>query len=145
MLFWTVIFFTVNLMYLIRNPAEKAIIKLGELKIEEAEGKYLNEKQKKEMLNNSLVIFFVNLMDLGEFIYLINVLKTDVLKYPTIIVLILTISLFFRKSKLSGDLSTKETISEYREKLYKQNHSKRIIISLIYCSYYAYMFYILVF
>lgn len=82
---------------------------------------------------------------IGEVIYLIYAIKLDPLIYPSIILLgYIIISCLFIKAK-NSKLNTKEEIEEYRKEIYSDRKFKRILVKIIFCIYFVYMFYVLVF
>ena len=143
MLFWTIVFLTFNLFLLIRNPMKEISIKLGEVCINKAEGKIVKEET---IISQILIIFLVILpLWIGEVIYLIYAIKLDPLIYPSIILLgYIIISCLFIKAK-NPKLNTKEEIEEYRKEIYSDRKFKRILVNIIFCIYFVYMFYVLVF
>lgn len=146
MLFWTVAFLTMNLIFLFRVPFREANIKNGELYIQKSEGKITEKEYSELTFKQSWTMLLMLPLFLGEIIYLISALKVDPLRYPTIISLAyFIISSVLAKTNEPIDLSTEELKTKYRMKLYKNRTFKGILTNLIYCSYFGYMFYVLVF
>ncbi len=146
MLFWTVVFFTMNFIFLFRVPFRETNIKIAEIYIQKAEGKITEKEYNNQIFKQSWHMFFLLLLFLGEMVYLISALKVDPLKYPTIILLVYFIINFaVMKLNKSVDLSTEEAKIKYRMKAYKSKTFKSILTNLIYCGYFGYMFYYLVF
>ncbi len=145
MLFWTVVFFTMNLVLLVRKPFRDALIKTGELNIQKAEGKITEKEFNEKVLNHGCIVLLFLPAFIGELIYLIYAIKIDPMIYPSVILLAyLIIGTVFNKTK-KNDLVSEEGRQKYRLELYKGKTLKSALINLIYCCYFGYMFYVLVF
>jgi hypothetical protein len=136
-----------NLIFLFNNPFKKENIKVGEFNIKKAKGETTNEKYKietKSVLQVILVIFLF----FFEIIYLIYAINIDPYKYPTIVLLlyfIISTVLINKNQQRQPDLSIEENITKYRKELYKPKTFISALTNFIYCCYFGYMFYVLVF
>lgn len=153
MLFFTLVLITLYLILLVRGSIfTNTIIKVGELTLKANEQGLKNYGEKK--LNEELgklvmpMMFYTLSLLLVEMIYLINALRVDYLKYPTIIIMVLIMMAFVTSSRKSkkDDLATEEGRQSFKKKLYKNSGRtfKGTIYKLIYLSYFIYMFYVLV-
>ena len=153
MIFWTVVFITYYLASLVRgNLFHNALVKVGELTIEQAkdkiDGKRENKEIGKEMLTASWPIFLGIPLLITLYAYLFKAISLDIYQYPTLIMLfyILFTSFVLRTKKTKDDLTTNEGIVRAKialEKL-KRYTFKRSLVNLVYLSYFGYMFYVLV-
>jgi hypothetical protein len=152
MLFWTIVFITYYLFLIFKKDGFTSFIsKTGEFQIKlanaktEIEKKNIFEEQAKQCLPYLLIIPFI----FAEYIYLINAIKIDIYKFPSIIMLfyiIITMVLSNRnKNKVDFDLTTEEGQTQFRKQIYKGRTFKGYLFNIIYLGYFAYMFWILVF
>lgn len=145
MLFWTVVFFTVSLIFLVREPFKEMTIKAGELYIQKAQGKLTEKEYNEKALKSISWVFLILPLFLGEIIYLICAIKIDPIIYPSVILLAyMIINMVCNKTK-KNELNTEEDIQKYRMNLYKGKTLRSIIYNLICCGYFGYIFYVLVF
>jgi len=127
------------------------ISKTGEFQIKlanaktEIEKKNILEEQTKQYLPYLLIIPFI----FAEYIYLINAIKIDIYKFPSIAMLfyiIIGMVLSSRnKNKVDFDLTTEEGQTQFRKQIYRGRTFKGYLFNLIYLGYFGYMFWLLVF
>jgi len=151
LLFWTVIFFTLSLILLIRgNIFYNSPIKIGELTIKKFECSNDNRVINKEFETASLKLMFPMLfyafLVICEFIYFIYAINIDIYKYPSIFIMlffVLNIVLRYKPAKKIEDIG----VDEFRKILYKTKKYtfRGFIYQIIYMSYFSYIFWILVF
>lgn len=151
MLFWTVVFITMSLLYLVRGKSfYSSIVKGGELLLEKSQDGTSESRKKeleKEMLSASLPLLLVDLpLAIAKLIYFFKAVNIDVYKYPTLIMIAIIVIGFvtsFSNNKNNNDLSTEEKRFKYKSKLYQKRTGWGVINSLINLGYFGYMFYVL--
>jgi hypothetical protein len=151
MLFWTVVFITMSLLYLVRGKSfYSSIIKSGELTLEKSQ-ENISESRKKELdqeiLLTGLPLLLVNLpLAIAKLVYFFKAVNVDIYKYPTLIMIAIVVIGFvigFSNNKNNNDLSTEEKRFNYKSKLYQKRTGWGVVNSLISLSYFGYMFYVL--
>jgi hypothetical protein len=150
MLFWTVVFLTLGLLYFVRGSLfYSRLIKIGELALKIAE---TNDQSKGIELIKLVAFPFIYsiVMLIVYMIYLFNVIDIDPLKYPTLIIIgLIVINLVksFSTGRSKIDLSTEESRHKYRIELYTRKRwtIKGILYHIITTGYYTYIIYLLVF
>lgn len=148
MLFWTVVFLTLNFVLLVKgNIFYNSTVTLGEETLKKYESGLDNKKFNEKQLKAATVLALFLPLFIIEFIYFVKALSIDPLKYPTIGVFLLLIlsAIFVRSAEKRYDLKTEEGRMRYKAILYKKRSFSRIIRNLVYFSYFSYIFYILVF
>lgn len=150
MLVLTIIFLTYNLIRLFKG---KPCFETGrKLCLQQIELFTSNEDKKKELQNEMIIpslkilITFMTLI-IFKFIYLVSALKTDIFRYPTLILLGLSIlSVVYNAIKKDKkDLTTEHGREKYKEKIYSLKKYSFLYFCqcLVYIVYYSYMFYII--
>jgi hypothetical protein len=81
----------------------------------------------------------------AEFIYLINAIRIDTLKYPSIVMLLYIIITPILSKQKKFDLTTEEGQTKYRSQIHKGKTLKSYLYNLACLVYFGYMFYILIF
>ena len=152
MLFWTIVFITYHLAFIVRGNLYHDIMKKsGELTLKQAETEDKKEKDNiaKELVKKAWPIWIGSIILIAEIIYILSALKIDVLKYPTAITLFYMIFVGLILSKVNKeqkyDLKIEEDRTNYKLEIKKLKRYtfKGIISNLIYITYYCYMFYLL--
>jgi len=151
LLFWTVIFFLISLTLLIKgNIFYNSSIRIGEIAIQNyqdiKDGKIANKELVSETIKLIFPMLIFAILALCEFIYFINAISVDIYKYPSISIIllfVLSMILKYKPAKKIEDIG----IDEYRKNIYKtkKRSLSSFIYSLIYMTYFSYMFWILVF
>ncbi|KAA9007248.1 hypothetical protein F4V43_01815 [Paenibacillus spiritus] len=150
MIFWTLVFFVINLLGLLgRSMFYETNKRLELLSIDKAQEKIDDEKLNEEFIKNGCLQWIVAVaLAVAEVIYLINAIRYDVYKVPTlgaIIFLVLSFVVVSFKKNINkmneNELILRRAIVE---------NSKRITLfsvvsGLVWTTYFGYMFYILVF
>jgi len=149
MLFWTIVFFTFAIIKLIKGDVFHQIsIDMAEITVKQTNPN-LTKREKDELTSDSLksgILWFVVIglgMVVAETIYLLNAVKLDAFKYPTIIMICLAIFIVVKNYVTKKpDLSTEQNQKIYLAKVYA---SKRTLFgtfnSLANLCYFGYMFY----
>lgn len=152
MLFWTVVFITYYLSSLIKGNLYYNILKAnGDLILKQAQVESKREKENLslEILKKSWTMFLAIPLMLAEIIYLINAIAVDVHKFPSILILIYTLLsvVIAYKNPKKTDLTTVEGRVKYQIELdkVKKYSFKKFFSNLVFVTYFAYMFYIIVF
>ncbi|ALS22118.1 hypothetical protein [Paenibacillus naphthalenovorans] len=149
MLFWTIVFFTISLIGLIKGGLFSSL----KSRLKQIELKKLNGGDEKEYVVEWLKagcfpLIVVSFLFIAEVLYLVNALDYDPYKFPTITAIaILIIGIIkTKKSKKSNDM-TEEELIVYKAELVKKDKRTfmSVIRSFLWVVYFGYMFYVLVF
>lgn len=146
MVFLTIVFFAVTLSYLVKGTIFYDLgIEIGEDDISRARDSEYKTPEKLAVKIIFFVIFGIVYM-ITYMVYLIKSLTIDPYIFPTVLIILNIVSNFIFKKTIKKDLTTEEGIAAYRKKLYKPKRTFIGTIKTIFTvSYFAYMFYILVF
>jgi len=148
MLFWTIVFITYNLWLLFKSNTLKEVASVSgeyDIKIANAQTEEEKTELKKKQTIKALPIFWLLPLIIAEITYLINAIKIDTLKYPSIVMLfyIIVTPILFKQKKY--DLTTEEGQMKYRSQIHKGKTLKSYLYNLVCLMYFGYMFYILTF
>jgi hypothetical protein len=149
MVFWTILFFAISFYGLFKGsifaPTAKKMI---EINMGLAEGEDKDKLGAEFIKNGCLPLIFACSVLFAEIIYLIIALQVDTLKYPTIVAIIVLIFgfIFLKSKKKYSDMNAKELEIEKAKLItYKSITLKSFVKSLLWSTYFGYMFYVLVF
>lgn len=150
MLFWTVVFLIIWLSLLTKGNNSLIFTKTKQSRLDDIERASQGldiSKPTTAQYQGCILTFFYFFLFIYQFVYYFKAINIDMLRYPTIIMIVITIIniLFFNINKSKKhDLTTEDGRYEARKEIEKlsKRSIKSILIQLINITYFCYMFYI---